>query len=98
MVDLTALSEPVLARLRAKHEAREAALEASRRSIRASANAIPAAHHRRLPRRGSPPDCGAPPTWPARSSSRTRGDLTSALVQARLRDALDAHRHEVLGG
>ena len=29
---------------------------------------------------------------------RTRGDLTSALVQARLRDALDAHRRDFLGG
>lgn len=29
---------------------------------------------------------------------RTRGDLTSALIQGRLRDALDAHRHDVLGG
>ncbi|MDQ3342772.1 MAG: hypothetical protein M3425_00735 [Actinomycetota bacterium] len=97
MVDLTALSEPALARLRAKHEAREAALEASRRSIRASANAIPAAHHRRLPRRGHRRT--AAPHRPGRAIiERTRGDLTSALVQARLRDALDAHRHEVLGG
>jgi translin len=28
---------------------------------------------------------------------RTRGDLTNALVQARLRDALDAHRTDLLG-
>lgn len=28
---------------------------------------------------------------------RTRGDLTNALVQARLRDALDAHRTNLLG-
>jgi len=28
---------------------------------------------------------------------RTRGDLTTALVQDRLRDALDAHRRDVLG-
>jgi translin len=34
----------------------------------------------------------------ARSSiERTRGDLTNALVQARLRDALDAHRTDLLG-
>lgn len=29
---------------------------------------------------------------------RTRGDLTTALVQARLQDALAAHRRDVLGG
>jgi translin len=28
---------------------------------------------------------------------RTRGDLTTALVQAQLRDALDAHRRDLLG-
>lgn len=168
MVDLTALSEPVLARFRAKHEAREAALEASRRSIRASANAIRAAHRNdrvtagalltdaevaldqaRLACAGQPDvehagflhdaqkeyaearttialtgdeplplpgELGvsdaaylnglAETVGELRRSTdvaraiieRTRGDLTSALVQARLRDALDAHRHDVLGG
>jgi translin len=29
---------------------------------------------------------------------RTRGDLTNALVQARLRDALETHRTDLLGG
>ncbi|MGH8885079.1 MAG: haloacid dehalogenase [Egibacteraceae bacterium] len=39
------------------------------------------------------------PTDIARSIiERTRGDLTNALVQARLRDALDAHRADLLGG
>lgn len=44
MVDLGALQEAVLARLQAKHDARERALTASRRATRAAANAIRAIH------------------------------------------------------
>jgi translin len=44
VLDLAALGADVRARLEAKHQAREGALRESRRAIRASANAIRAAH------------------------------------------------------
>ncbi|WP_052665740.1 hypothetical protein [Nitriliruptor alkaliphilus] len=48
--DLLALSDPVRVRFVARHEAREAALAASRDAIRAAANAIRAVHRTELDR------------------------------------------------
>jgi translin len=51
--ELLALSEPVRARIRARHEAREIAFAASRDATRAAANAIRAVHRREMERAGA---------------------------------------------